>query len=78
MATKFVALVIALTLLFIASLVGKPLEKKSVVSSENPRQQILKERTKRTVRVLEVFTLSYIAILRTVIKPNTANTRVVY
>lgn len=36
MATKFVALVIALTLLFIASLVGKPLEKKSVVSSEKP------------------------------------------
>ena len=36
MATEFVALVIALTLLFIASLVGKPLEKKSVVSSEKP------------------------------------------
>ena len=44
MATKFVALVIALTLLFIASLVGKPLEKKSVVSSEkltsaNPQRE---------------------------------------
>ena len=44
MATKFVALVIALTLLFIASLVDKPLEKKSVVSSEkltsaNPQRE---------------------------------------
>ena len=36
MATKFVALVIAVALLFIASSVGNPLEEKFGVSSEKP------------------------------------------
>ena len=42
------------------------------------RDEILQEKTKWVVRLLKVFTLSKIVSLRSVIKSNAANTRIVY